>query len=192
MSAARVILRLLERLADLAALAGGVTVLLLALLIGVDVVARKLLGVSVQGTDELGGYVLAMVGSLGMAHVLARREFTRIDLLFRYLARPVRNLLHALAYVTLAGLAVFMARHALITLDDTLLFQSRANTPLRTPLWIPQGLWAGGMCFFALLAVIHAVRATVLMFAAPNRMAGEYGLARSEEAVAEYRGDSAR
>ena len=96
-------LALIDRLAAALAFVCGVGLLLLALLITWDIVARKAFGLSVQGTDELGGYVLALIGSLGMAHVLLRREFTRIDLVLPYLPARLRQVLHVAAYVALAG-----------------------------------------------------------------------------------------
>jgi TRAP-type C4-dicarboxylate transport system permease small subunit len=183
-------LRLLDRIATLFAFVAGAAVLVLSLLIAFDVVARKVFGFSLQGTDEIGGYVLAMVGSLGMIHVLNRREFTRIDLIMKIAPVAVRRSLHVLAYISLAAMVVFFATHALKTLDETLLFQSRANTPLQTPMWIPQGLWATGMVFFAVMAVIHASRATILLFVAPEQIEKEYGTSGIEEEVEDYTGVS--
>jgi len=178
----------LDRLAELMAFIAGAAVLMLALLITVDVLARKLMGFSLQGTDEVGGYVLAMVGSIGMAHVLSRREFTRIDLLFRFLPVAVRRMLHVLAYLALAGVVVFFARSAIMTLDETFLFQTRTNTPLQTPMWIPQGLWAFGMTFFACMAVLHALRALLLLLVKPEVIDFDYGVTRPEEDVEAYVG----
>lgn len=178
----------LDRVATVLAFIAGASVLILAGLITFDIVARRLLGFSVQGTDELGGYALAMVGSLGMSLVLARREFTRIDLFFRYMPMPVQRVLHVAAYVSLAAVVVFFCYHAWLTLSDTLVFQSRANTPLQTPLWIPQGLWTLGMGFFALNAVLHALRAALLLVIAPSRIERDYAGVRLEDEVQEYIG----
>lgn len=179
----RAALLMLDRGATALAFLAGAGVLALALLITVDVVARKLFGYSVQGTDELGGYALAMVGSLGMAHVLCRHAFTRIDLLVRRLPLRARGLAHVAAYWALAGMVLFMAWRGWLTLADTLAFQSRANTPLQTPLWIPQGLWMAGLAYFSLAAVVHALRAVLLLVAAPDRLAAEYGGESVEEEV---------
>jgi TRAP-type C4-dicarboxylate transport system permease small subunit len=176
----------LDRVATLLAFLAGASVLILSLLITADVVARKLFGVSFQGTDEIGGYVLAMVGSLGMVHVLNRRGFTRIDLLFRFLPVPVRRGLHVAAYLSLAGVVVFFATHALRTLDETLLFDSRSMSPLQTPMWIPQGLWSFGMVFFALMTVLHALRASLLVFIDPAQIDRDYGATQLEDEVEEY------
>lgn len=181
---------LLERLATFLAFIAGASVFILSLLIAFDVIARRLLSFSLQGTDEIGGYVLAMVGSLGMIHVLNRREFTRIDLLLRVTPLVVQRVLHVIAYVSLAAMVVFFATHAINTLEETLLFQTRANTPLQTPMWIPQGLWAVGMVFFAIMAVIHALRATILLFVSPERIEQEYGTSGLEEEIEDYAGQT--
>lgn len=177
------LLRLLDRLSVLLAYLAGLAVLLLALLIAIDILARDLLGVSVQGTDEIGGYVLAMIGSLGLAYVLAERANTRMDLALPFLPRPVQRLLHVLAYGTLACLAVFMAYRAFAELGETVHFDSRASTPLQTPLWIPQGFWAVGIGVFALSAVLHALRATALLARGSERLEREYGATTPEEEV---------
>lgn len=186
----RLLLALIDRLAAALAFVCGVGVLLLALLITWDIVARKVFGLSVQGTDELGGYVLALIGSLGMAHVLQRREFTRIDLAFPYLPARLRQVLHVAAHVALAGTVVFFAYRATLTLQETLLFDSVANTPLQTPLWIPQGLWVMGLMLFAVTAVLHAVRALYMLAREPHRVEQDYGCASARDEVEVFMSDA--
>jgi TRAP-type C4-dicarboxylate transport system permease small subunit len=176
---------LLRRLSTVMAVLAGASVLILALLIVFDIVARRFAGFSVQGTDEIGGYVLALVASMGFAYVLFERGFTRIDLVVRLLPRALANIVNVLAYVSLAAVALFFAQKSVATYMDTLLFDSRANTPLQTPMWIPQGFWVAGMCFFALCSVLYALRALVLLFVDGDALAAEYGIARVEEEVSE-------
>ena len=178
--------RALDKTVLALAFTAGTAVFALAFLIVTDIVARRLFAFSLQGTDELGGYALAMVGSLGFAFVLAERGFTRIDLTVRLLPRPLRNLLHVIAYLTLAGVAAFFASQAIFELQETWLFDTHANTPLQTPLWIPQGLWALGMSLFAFAAAIHALRSLILLVVAPGRVEREYGFTRVEEELEEF------
>ena len=188
----RLILSLIDRLAAGLAFLCGLGVLALSLLITWDIVARKVFGVSVQGTDELGGYALALIGSLGMAHVLARREFTRIDLVFPYLPARLRQILHVAAHVALAGTVVFFAYRAALTLQETLLFDSVANTPLQTPLWIPQGLWVAGLVLFGLSAVLHAARGLVMLVWHPQDIESAYGCASTRDEVEAFLSDADR
>ncbi len=178
--------RQVDRLSALLALLAGTLVLFLAVFIGVDVIARRFFAFSLQGSDELGGYVLALVGALGFAYVQAERGFTRIDLILPYFPAAVRRCLHVLAYLTLAAFAVFMAWYAFVEYRETWAFDSRANTPLQTPLWIPQGLWLAGMVIFALSAVGHAILALRLAMGAPDRLERQYGARTVADELEEF------
>jgi len=184
--AVQLFLRALERVSAVLAFLAGTAVFVLAFLIVIDIVARRLFQFSVQGTDELGGYVLAMVGSLGLAYVLAKRGFTRIDVLFGLLPVRLTAVLHVLAYGSLAGLAIFFASQAILEFQETLLFDARANTPLQTPMWIPQGMWVIGMSFFAFAASIHAVRSAALLLAGRHVLEAEYGFPTVEQELEEF------
>ena len=189
------LLRVFEHVAATLALVAGVAVAVLAVLITVDIVGRDFFGASIQGTDEIGGYVLAFVGSLGMALTLLRRGHPRIELFFRFFPRAVRDGLHALAQVAMAGFAVFMAWHAWGELQTTLRFGAITNTPLQTPLWVPQLVWLVGMMFFALTACLTAAHALVLLFSDRASMERRYGAPTVEEEVSHYirpEGDDAR
>ncbi len=174
-------LRAISGLAAAMALASGVAVALLALLIVYDIVARSLFGHSVQGADELGGYTLALVGSLGLSHTLLRRGHPRIDVAFGLFPPRMRAMLHVLALATMAVFAVFMTVHAVGELGEALRFNAVTNTPLQTPLWVPQGLWAFGTGFFALTAATLTVHGALLLGADPARVTALYGPVTVEE-----------
>jgi TRAP-type C4-dicarboxylate transport system permease small subunit len=179
-------LRLLDWLASGFALLAGVAVFVLALMIGFDVLARRFAGFSVQGTDELGGYTLALIGSLGLAYALMRRRHTRIDILLPYLPARLARALDALAVAAMAGFAVFIADHAWDAFEETWIFDSVASTPLQTPLWIPQAFWMVGTGAFALCAVAQAVHAAWLLLRAPDRIGGYYGPLTTKDELEEF------
>ncbi|WP_158626056.1 TRAP transporter small permease subunit [Arsenicitalea aurantiaca] len=185
MKAVALLFSVLRHLSTALALAAGLAVFILAFLIAIDVLARRFAGFSLQGTDEIGGYVLAALASLGFAYVLFERGFTRIDLLVRKLPPLGAAIANVLAYVSLAAVAVFFAHRALLAYRDTLHFNAYANTPLQTPMWIPQGFWAVGMSFFAACAVLYAIRAVVLLFIDRERLDAEYGVVQIADEVAE-------
>jgi TRAP-type C4-dicarboxylate transport system permease small subunit len=182
-------LRLLEWLASGFALLAGIAVFMLGLMIAFDVIARRLFGFSVQGTDELGGYTLALIGSLGLAYALMHRRHTRIDILLPFLPARLAGVLHALAIASLAAFAVFIADHAWNAFEETWLFDSLANTPLATPLWIPQAFWLAGTFAFALCAVAQAAHACWLLFAAPEAVARHYGPLTTQDELDEFQQD---
>ncbi|MEM6487955.1 MAG: TRAP transporter small permease [Pseudomonadota bacterium] len=135
----------------------------LSLLIVVEILARKLLNLSIQGVDEIGGYVVAVTGTVGMALAAADRAHTRIDVLLVRLPARVQVVLNVLAYLCLAAAAAFMAYMAWTTLDESIAFNSVSSTPLQVPLSIPQSMWLGGLLLFGVTALAMAVRAVLAL-----------------------------
>ncbi|GGX84388.1 C4-dicarboxylate ABC transporter permease [Litchfieldella qijiaojingensis] len=155
--------RAAHRLAHVAAIAAGYAALGLSGLITFEVIARKLFSFSLQGVDELGGYVLAIGVAFSFAYALLHRAHTRVDVLLMMLPAALRAPLNVLAATLLAAFATFMLWRGVETLRETLEFGSRASTPLQTPLWIPQSLWVMGLAVFAALALLLAGRAWSLL-----------------------------
>lgn len=186
------ILKGAEHVAATLALGAGVAIAVLAVLITIDIIGRDFLGASIQGTDEIGGYVLAFVGSLGMALTLLRRGHPRIELFFRFFPQPLRDVLHVIAFVAMAGFAIFMAWHAWGELQSTLRFGAVTNTPLQTPLWVPQSIWLAGMIFFALTATLTAVHGLLLLITDRTQIEHRYGSPSVEEEVQQYTGTGER
>lgn len=137
---------------------GGYACLGLSFLIVTEILSRKLLNLSLQGVDEIGGYVVAVTGTCGMALAAASRAHTRIDVLLLRLPGRMQAGLNLLAYVALGLGAAFMAYMGWRTLDDSLTFGSVSSSPLRVPLWIPQSLWLAGLVVFGLTALVTAAR----------------------------------
>ncbi len=168
----------------------GAAVVVLAVLICIDIGGRSLLHHSLQGTDELGGYVLAFIGSLGLAYTLLRKNHPRIDIGLRFLPRWLHAPLHILAHAALCGMGAFMAWHAWGELSQTIRFGAVTNTPLQTPLWVPQGLWVFGTGFFALTAFICTLHGLILLFKRdPETVTSLYGPATVDEELEAYRDD---
>ncbi len=152
-------MRAFVRVIELGALGAGYALLLLAGLTTFEIIARKLFNFSIQGVDELGGYALAITASLGFGYAALERAHTRVDFLLRHLPERVRAVVHALSWTILCAQALFMTWHARGALSETLLFGSVANSPLQTPLWIPQLLWLAGFCIFFASTALMAGRA---------------------------------
>lgn len=184
--------RLARALSQGAALAAGYAALALSALIAFEVIARKFFAFSLQGVDEIGGYVLAIGVAFSFAYALIQRAHTRVDVILAKLPCVVRAPLNALAAVLLAGMAGFMLWRGFETLLETLEFNSRASTPLQTPLWIPQSLWVAGLGVFALLATLFAIRAVVLLVSGDcEQLDNEFGPRSTDDELDEARSDYA-
>ena len=162
---------------------GGYVLLFLSFLIVFEIVARKLFSYSLQGVDEIGGYVVAITGTFGFAYALIERTHTRIDIILGHVPPLPRNLLNLLAYALVTGAALFMLRYGYVALSESILFNSRSPTPLQTIMWIPQGMWFGGLFVFSVTAVALFVHLVVLQIRDPERGFRLYGPPTVEEEV---------
>ena len=162
---------------------GGYVLLLLSFLIVFEIIARKLFSYSLQGVDEIGGYVVAITGTFGFAYALIERTHTRIDIILGHVPPLPRNLLNLLAYALVTGAALFMLRYGYVALSESILFNSRSPTPLQTIMWIPQGMWFGGIFVFSVTAVALLVHLVVLQIRDPERGFRLYGPPTVEEEV---------
>ncbi len=154
-----------ERVSRAAVWAGGAMLLAAAALVSVDVIARKLLGVTFGGSDEISGYLFAVSTSWAFAFVLLHRANVRIDAVYLVLGRQIRAVLDLIALLVLGGFMGFFSWRAWIALETTISMGSRANTPLGTPLIIPQSLWVAGLVLFMLVWVVVLLRTVAALIA---------------------------
>lgn len=175
-----------------ASILGGWALVALSAMIGLEVVLRKVFNASLQGADELGGYVVAVVAAFGAAHALIDRAHTRIEIFIEPLPARVRAGLNAAAMLALAAMAGFLAWRGATTLADSVAYRSLSGTPLQTPLWLPQAVWLGGLAFFAAVAVAAAAHAVALAVRNPVAANAWYGARTLREEIGEERASVAR
>ncbi|MCB1714914.1 MAG: TRAP transporter small permease [Candidatus Competibacteraceae bacterium] len=169
------ITRVVEPVARFIAILCGYGILLLALAVTVEIVGRKLFAFSLQGIDDIGGYVLAITAAIGASYTMALRGHARVDVFLVRMPLSWQRVLNTLAMVTLAGMAVFALWRGSVVLRESIEFQSTATNPLQTPLWQPQSLWLFGLGLFALIAVLYALHAVWLLLRGRPELNAFYG-----------------
>lgn len=137
----------------------GILLLTSVLMISIEVVLRKFFLISLGGTDELSGYVLGICMSWSLAYVLFEKMHIRIDIIYSKVGERLQNLFDMISMVftlLFIGLLVYFSSSVFYT---SLIKQSTANTPLGTPLWIPQLVWIFGYVFFFVVVLILSFKA---------------------------------
>lgn len=134
-----------------------------------DVIARRFFGFSSQATTELTGYTLAFGIAWPLAHALSTRAHIRIDVLINHLTPRLRYPMHLLSLAALGVFIGFIAKGAYDLVAESILFGATDISVLRTPLWIPQGLWAFGIMVFLLLIILVLLESTLLALAGRGR-----------------------
>ncbi len=152
-----------RRLNDVAAVLTGFALLGAVAFILTEIVVRQL-GSSLGGTDEISGYVMAGATSWGMAYALTTLANVRIDLDRLRLKTTGRAMLDILAMTALTATALIIAVQTWPVLSKTLDSGARANTPLETPLWIPQLIWWSGWIWFAISASVLLICALIMLY----------------------------
>lgn len=142
----------------------GTALILTVLFILIDVVMRKFGWGTLGGSDEISGYVMAAVGSWGLAYGLIERGHVRIDVLRQKLGTPGQAAMDIFAMIVTNTVILLIAWYCWPVLAKTLERGSRANTPLETPLWIPQGIWFAGWIWFALSATVLTLIGLKLLY----------------------------
>lgn len=176
----------MKRFESVAATAFGVVFLVLALAVAVESISRKVFSISLQGVDELGGYCLAIGGSLSFTVALLARAHIRIDILHDYFPRALRIVLNVLSVITLAISAGALTWMAWVAFSDSVLFHSSAQTPWATPLRYPQGLWVAALGTFFVTALVQLVRVAMLLGASRlDAVDHEFSPRGAKEEVAE-------
>lgn len=132
--------------------------LAMTVLICFDISARRLLGFSSESTIELSGYLMAIGMSWGLAGTLLERGHVRIDVLLQRMPLAWRVVLHLLSLAAMLVSIGFFIWGAFSLALDSMTFGSTDLSTLRTPLVVPQGLWAMGFALFGLAAVALMVR----------------------------------
>ena len=153
----------MRRLEDILATVFGAIFVVLAVVVTVETLVRKIFNFSLQGADELGGYSLAIGSTIAFALAVAGRNHIRVDVFHERFPRGLKAFLNWLSIVLLAGMATLFVIVSWRVLVESLEYRSTAQTPWATPLIYPQSLWYAGLVLFMLLGVGFAVRATWLL-----------------------------
>jgi len=156
-------LALADRVSLRSVWAGGALLLASAILVSIDVLIRKLFLASVGGADELSGYAFAIGIAWAFPFALLRRANVRIDALYQHLPQRVAALLDLAALIALAVFVTVLARYAWEVLGASWKLAALSNSALKVPLWIPQGLWFGGLALFFVTTTLLTFRTALAL-----------------------------
>ena len=120
---------------------------------------RKIFLISLGGADELASYALGISTVWALSFALLHRAHIRVDAVYILLPRRYGVGLDILALFTVLVFSVLLSWHAYAVFATSLRIGANANTPMGTPLWLPQGLWAAGLIFFAFCTALVFLRA---------------------------------
>ena len=139
--------------------AGGSLLFATALLIGVEVLARKLLNASTGGADELSGMALAMASAWALPFALLERAHIRIDTLYSLMPTRIAALLDMVGLLAFLVFFGHIAWYGWAVFRTSVRLGSVSLSAVSVPLAVPQLIWVAGHGFFVLTVLLLLVRA---------------------------------
>lgn len=152
-----------ETLSHAAVWFGGALTLASVFLICFDVLARKFFNFTTGGADELSGYAFAISTSWALAFATLQRANVRVDVLYQKLPVRLSGLLDWISLVAMGVFIGYLTYYAYGVAETSWIQNSAANTPLATPLWIPQSLWTLGLVWLCIVLALMLLRASVAL-----------------------------
>ena len=139
----------------------GIALVAMIGLIGAEAFARNLFNVSLQITDEIGGYLLVAIAFLSLSVAEAHGTYHRVELVQARLTERGR-LVSQIVFDTLALATAAVITWQLVRLClNAWRAEDVAPTPLLTPLWMPQISMPIGMaliCFTLVRTISLKIR----------------------------------
>ncbi len=149
----KLLVRLLYRVSKTS---GEVLILIMTLLITIDVIGRTLFGKSTLVADELSGYMLVAIVSLGLAHTLKAEKHITVEIITSRLPEVKRKKLEVVVYLLSAAFMTWLTWATWYPVVKNLNTQS--ITSLHMPMWIPYLLVPVGSAMLAVAFVLEAAR----------------------------------
>jgi TRAP-type C4-dicarboxylate transport system permease small subunit len=165
----------LKSVSNILTILTGYSLLILSFGIVLEIFLSAVFNFSLQGVDEYGGYVVAILVAFGISQNLLLRGHIRIDFFFDKLNLTVQAYLNLLTYFLFFIFSWFFFFRSLGTLRDSIDYKSLSGTPLETPLWIPQFIWVLGLLFFVITSTIVFLYAIKAFFKNKSLFNQEFG-----------------
>jgi TRAP-type C4-dicarboxylate transport system permease small subunit len=154
-----------RKVSRVAVWASGSLMLCCAILVSIDVIARKFFGLTISGSDELSSYAFAISTAWAFSFAFLDRSHIRIDAFYNLLPRKVSAALDVVSVLTFLGYVGLLTVESVTVVQTTWSMDAHSNTPMQTPLIIPQGLWLAGLVGFFLVIVLATLQAIPAFFA---------------------------
>ncbi len=139
----------------------GLLLTLSAALIGLDILLRQTIVVTIGGANELAGYALAVSSSWGCTVALVHRMHVRIDSVYTHMSARVRALLDIVGLASLIYFLALVTYYAYKVLEQSIESGTRSISALGAPLAIPQAVWLAGFIVFLFVSSIFLLRALI-------------------------------
>jgi TRAP-type mannitol/chloroaromatic compound transport system permease small subunit len=155
------------------------------LLIGAEIVLRRMGSGRVFGASEVGGYMLAICSSWAFSFTLLQRSNIHFDVFYMRCGPRLRAAMDLLGLLALGLFAFTVSYHGYAVLVTSIGFDTHSPSGLPVPMWLPQSLWFAGLAFLCWTICILTLRVVIALLQRDldtvSRLAGTATAAREIE-----------
>ena len=164
MKVLRGIVKVIEKVTDVLSgyLQAGIIFFLMVMLLA-EVLTRYILRSPLSVADEMGGYLLVAITFMGLAYTWKEKGHVRVSLLIRRLPDKFGRQLRFITLILATVFTLPLIKACYDLISDSLLFESRSGSWLRTPLAYPQTILLIGAIMLFLQLVAEIIKTIIAM-----------------------------
>ena len=158
------VVNIIETLTDIFSgrLQAAIIFLLMVMLL-VEVLTRYILRSPLSIAEEMGGYLLVSITFMGLAYTWKEKGHVRVTLIFSRLPQKVAGPIRFITLILATAFTLPLVKACWDLLADSLLFESRSGSWLRTPLVYPQTILLVGAVLLLLQLLVEILKAIMAM-----------------------------
>ena len=134
-------------------------IFLLMVMLLIEVLTRYVLNAPLSISEELGGYMLVAITFIGLAYTWKEKGHVRVVLLISRLPEKIKQWLRLATLLIATAFCFPLIKACYDLLQDSLLFEARSGSWLRTPLVYPQTILIVGAALLLLQLVAEVIKA---------------------------------
>ena len=165
----RKLVNIIEKITDIVSghLQGWLVFLLMVMVL-LEVLARYILQSPLSIADEMGGYLLVSITFVGLGYTWKEGGHVSVELVTNMLPPRIKERLRFLTLILATMFCWPLVAGSWELLQDSILFEARSGSWMRTPMVIPQSMLLVGSVMLLLQLVAEVIKA-VLAFKNPAR-----------------------
>ncbi len=141
----------------------AVIIFLLMVMLLIEVLTRYILRSPLSIAEEMGGYLLVSITFMGLAYTWKEKGHVRVTLIFSRLPQKIARPIRFITLILATAFTLPLVKACWDLLADSLLFESRSGSWLRTLLVYPQAILLVGAVLLLLQLLVEILKAIMAM-----------------------------
>lgn len=130
-------MKFLHWLYRISGLLSAACLVLICVMIMSQIVARNF-GSTVRDAEEFAAWAMAAAGFLGLPYALYSGSHIRVEVVMRFLPKPLHHPMEVLATLVGVGLSAYLAWYCTVFVLESYQFNEVSQGLIPVPMWIPQ------------------------------------------------------